>query len=297
MTLFSGLSAFPLTPTDATGCLKPDLLERHLDRLQASGVDSVGLLGSTGSYAYLSHEERKRTVRVAADVLSGNTPLIVSVGALRTDQAEDLAQDAAAAGAMGLLLAPMSYQALTDDEVFLHFKAVSEAGGLPLCIYNNPGTTHFTFRHDLIARLSRLSNVAAVKMPLPANGDFAGELADLRSITSHGFSIGYSGDWGASTALLSGADCWFSVVAGLLPEPALALTRAACAGDHDRTAQLDQGFTKFWDLFRKYGSFRVMYVIANLLDQENLAPLPPVRPLPEQVVDEVQGALTQLRGL
>ena len=39
----------------------------------------------------------------------------------------------------------MSYTPLTDAEVFQHFRAVARAGGLPLCIYNNPGTTHFTF--------------------------------------------------------------------------------------------------------------------------------------------------------
>ncbi len=92
MTLFSGLSAFPLTPTDNYGQLMPDLLAQNLERLSLAGVDSVGLLGSTGSYAYLSPEERKRTVRAAADALGGRVPLIVGVGALRTDEAEGCCQ-------------------------------------------------------------------------------------------------------------------------------------------------------------------------------------------------------------
>jgi 4-hydroxy-tetrahydrodipicolinate synthase len=296
MTFFTGLSAFPLTPTDERGCLKPDILLRHLDRIQSAGVDSIGLLGSTGSYAYLSHEERKRTVRVAADFLRGRTPMIVGVGSLRTDWAVDLARDAAAAGADGLLLAPMSYQKLGEDEVYVHFKAVAEAGGLPLCIYNNPGTTNFTFSHKLIARLSCLPNVAAVKMPLPADGDYEGELAALRSAAPASFSIGYSGDWGACAALLSGADCWFSVIAGLLPEPALALARAARAGDIDRAVSIDRAFAPLWNLFRRFGSFRVMFTIANLLDQAALKPLRPVAPLAEQAIGEVRDALDHLHG-
>lgn len=294
MTLFAGLSAFPLTPVDMQGRLKPDLLGRHLDRIRLAGADSIGLLGSTGGYAYLSHEERKRTVRAAAECLRGRMPLVVGVGALRTDQAEDLARDAAAAGADGLLLAPMSYQKLTEDEVYRHFKAVAKAGGLPLCIYNNPGTTNFTFSHNLIARLSRLPEVEAVKMPLPADGDFKGEVAALRALTPEDFSIGYSGDWGACGALLAGADCWFSVIAGLLPGPALALTRAARAGDAARAARIDRAFTAFWDLFRTFGSFRVMFAIANLLDREPLAPLPPVMPLAGQAIDAVGEALDHL---
>lgn len=155
MALFSGLSAFPLTPTDSHGRLMPDVLVQYLERLSLAGMHSIGLLGSTGSYAYLAPEERKRTVRVAADTLGGRVPLIVGVGALRTDEAQYLASDAAEAGADGLLLAPISYQKLTEDEVYQHFEAVAASGGLPLCIYNNPGTTNFDFSPDLIARLSR----------------------------------------------------------------------------------------------------------------------------------------------
>ena len=236
MTLFTGLSAFPLTPTDDEGQLKPELLQRFLERIVAAGADSIGLLGSTGGYAYLTPEERKRTLRAAVDCVAGRTPLIVGVGALTTDVAENLARDARQAGADGLLLAPMSYQPLTDDEVFRHFEAVAAAGELPLCIYNNPGTTKFTFSPDLIARLAELPNVAAVKMPLPADSDYAGEMRRLRAMTPDGFAMGYSGDWGAKDALLAGGDCWYSVVAGLLPEPALALTRAAQAGKRARSS-------------------------------------------------------------
>lgn len=51
MTLFTGLSAFPLTPTDREGRLMPDVFERHLERIVQAGLASVGLFGSTGSHA------------------------------------------------------------------------------------------------------------------------------------------------------------------------------------------------------------------------------------------------------
>ena len=296
MALFTGLSAFPLTPTDQEGRLQTDVLERHLERIVSASPASIGLLGSTGSYAYLSIKERKETVRVAAQALQGRTPLIVGVGALRTDEAVELAKDAAKAGAQGLLLAPMSYQKLTDEEVYWHFEAVAAAGGLPLCIYNNPGTTNFMFGHSLIARLSKLPNIEAIKMPLPADGDFAGELSALRSLTPDNFSVGYSGDWGASSALLAGADAWFSVVAGLLPNAAAHLTRAAIAGDVQRASRLDQAFDPLWTLFKEFGSFRVMYSIADHLDGDGIAPLRPVRPLDLKASERVREALAALEA-
>nr|WP_246547649.1 dihydrodipicolinate synthase family protein [Ancylobacter defluvii] len=292
--MFRGLSGFSLTPTDAEGRVQADLLGRLLQRIQAAGVDSLGLLGSTGGYAYLALAERQRAVRAAVEAVGGQMPIIVGVGALRTDEALALARDARKAGADGLLLAPVSYTPLTQEEAFQHIAAVAEAGELPLCIYNNPGTTKFIFGEDLIARLALVPNIAAIKMPLPADGDFAGELARLRARTPDGFAIGYSGDWGAAEALLAGGDAWYSVVAGLLPVPALKLLRAAQAGDAAEVRRLDAAFQPLWHLFREFGSFRVMYVIAELLGLCQLEPPRPILPLAGEVRPRVEAALQGL---
>lgn len=292
--LFTGLSAFPLTPTDADGRLMPDVLRVLLTRIRDAGADSIGLLGSTGGYAYLSSAERRHALRVAVDCVGGTIPIIVGVGALRTDEAQALARDAKAAGADGLLLAPMSYAPLTDEEVFRHFEAVAQAGDLPLCVYNNPTTTKFTFSPALLARLAEVPNVSAAKMPFPAGGDVEAELATLRAALPERFAIGYSGDFGAGAALLAGADAWYSVVAGLLPGPALALTRAAQAGDRETTARLDAAFAPLWSLFRAHGGFRVMYTMADLLGLARLEPPRPVLPLSDAVRHEVEAALARL---
>lgn len=294
--MLEGLSAFPPTPTNAEGTVQAEALSRLIDRLATAGVDSIGLLGSTGGYAFLSREERRRAVEIAREAVAGRTPLIVGVGALRTDAAEALARDAQRAGADGLLLAPVSYTPLNEAEVYQHFVAVAGASDLPIVIYNNPGTTKFTFSPDLIGRLSALPTVAAVKMPLPAEGDFAGEIADLRRRTPENFSIGYSGDWGAAHALLAGADAFYSVAAGLLPKPALALTRAAIAGDADEAHRLDAAFDPLWSLFKEFGSFRVMYAIGAELDLFHAAPPRPVLPIPDEARQRLSAALEALAG-
>ena len=279
MTIFHGLSAFPITPTDEDGNVDTAALSGLVDRLSAAGVDSIGLLGSTGGYAYLARDQRRRAIDAAAKTVGGRTKLIVGVGALRTDTAQSLARDAENAGADGLLLAPVSYTPLTEEEVYRHFVAVADATTLPLCIYNNPGTTHFTFSPALLARLATVANIRAVKMPLPASADFAGETDQLRDAAPKGFAVGYSGDWGAADALLAGADAWYSVVGGLLPGPALRLTRAAQAGDVVETRRLDALFQPLWSLFKQFGSIRVMYAAANELALTAAAPPLPILPL------------------
>ncbi|WP_414141420.1 dihydrodipicolinate synthase family protein [Rhizobium sp. BR 249] len=292
---FHGLSAFPPTPADPGGRVDTEGLGRLLERLCEAGVASIGLLGSTGIYAYLTREERLRAVKAAVECVKGRVPLVVGAGALRTDHAVDLARDAEAAGADALLLAPVSYTPLTQEEAYQHFLAVAKATGLPLCIYNNPGTTHFTFSRELLQRLSDMETIKAVKMPLPVDGDLRGELALLREKTD--LAIGYSGDWGAAEALSSGADAWYSVIGGLLSRTALALTRAAMAGNDGEARRLDGLLQPLWDLFKAYGSIRVIYMLAgHFLDvrAELPRPLLPLGPADRQRVLDAARPLIEL---
>lgn len=293
--MFQGLSAFPITPTDAQGRVDTQAHALLLERLCAAGVDSIGLLGSTGIYAYLTREERQRAVAAAVTCVARRVPVIAGVGALRTDQAQDLARDAEIAGADALLLAPVSYTPLTQAECFEHVRAVAAVTRLPICIYNNPGTTHFTFSRDLFERLAGIETIRAVKMPLPADGGYAGEIAELRRRTP--FSIGYSGDWGAAPALLAGADTWYSVVAGMLPRVALSLVRAAQKKDASAVARIDNQLQPLWETFKAYGSLRVMYVLQDELGL-GAASLPrPLLPLQGAEREAVVKALKPLRTL
>lgn len=294
---FHGLSSFPLTPADADGRVDTDGLEGLIERLDAADVDSVGLLGSTGSYVFLSREERRRAVEAAASVLKGRRTLMVGVGALRTSDAVALAKDAEAAGADALLLAPVSYTPLTQEEAYHHFAAVASSTALPLCIYNNPGTTKFNFSDDLLVRLAYMPNIRAVKMPLPADMDYAAELARLRPKLGDDFAIGYSGDWGCADATLAGGDAWYSVIGGLLPVPALQLMRAAQSGDSAETKRIDACFQPLWTLFKEFGSFRVVYAAANMMSLTPLQPPLPIMPLTSSDCERIGQALATLAEL
>lgn len=294
---FHGLSAFPLTPADENGCVDVEALSRLVERLDAAQVDSVGLLGSTGSYAYLSRAERLRAVQAAAECLKGTRTLMVGVGALRTDEAMALAMDAESAGADALLLAPVSYTPLMQEEAYHHFAAVAGATALPLCIYNNPSTTHFTFSDELLVRLAYIPHILSVKMPLAANMEFKPELERLRPRLGDDFAIGYSGDWGCADAVMQGADAWYSVIGGLLPVPSLRLLRAAQAKDAAEVQRLQSYFEPLWGLFREFGSYRVVYAAANLLSLTHRQPPLPVMPLSISDTQRVEDALAKLAEL
>ena len=275
--IFTGLSAFPLTP------LKSDQIDeraftRLIERLATAGVDSITALGSTGSYAYLAHEERARVARLAVEY-AGSTPVFVGVGDLRTSRILSHVESAEAAGAAGVLLAPMTYQPLTADDVFQLFRTVTESTDLPVIVYDNPGTTHFTFTTDLYARIAELPGIASIKIPgVPADpAEAARHVSAIRAVVPEHVTVGVSGDAFAATGLNAGCDAWYSVIGGTLPDPALAITRAAQAGDAAAAVAESERLEPLWQLFSEFGgSLRVTAAIAEHLGlaQQQCLPLP-----------------------
>ncbi|MGY4570185.1 dihydrodipicolinate synthase family protein [Bradyrhizobium pachyrhizi] len=294
MISLKGLSAFPITPSNRDGRVDAGALRALLDPLIAAKVDSVGLLGSTGSYPYFSRDERRRAVQAATALADGNTPILVGIGALRTDDAVRLAQDARDAGATAGLLAAVSYTPLTDDEVFEHFQTVARESGLPICIYDNPGTTHFQFTPALIGRLSLVEGIVAVKSPALDASTVAGHLRELRAVVPDGVALGYSADWNCTEALLAGGDTWYSVLAGIFPKVCVDIVRAATSGDAARARELNARLQPIWDLFRTYSSLRVVYALANLRGVCTAEPPRPILPLPADAQRRVKETLAAM---
>ena len=263
--MFTGLSAFPLTP------LRDDIVDRPafeglIARLVSAGVDSITALGSTGSYAYLDRDERRQVAQVAV-AAAGTVPVIVGIGALRTSHVQALAEDAQAAGAAGVLLAPLTYQKHTDDDVYGLYEDVTAGLSVPLVVYDNPGTTHFTFSDELYARIAELPNVASIKIPaIPADpAAAAARVAELRSRVPEHVTVGISGDSAAQTGLSAGCDVWYSVIGGTLPQLATSIADPALAGQTLAAKAASDRCQPLWDAFAVHGSLRVAAAIAEHL--------------------------------
>lgn len=294
--MFTGLSAFPLTPVTGNGVDEQGFIN-ILTRLTAARVDSIGILGSTGSYAYLTREQRKRIATLAKQH-AGDIPMMVCVGAVSTDAILHLADDAQAAGANALLLPAVSYQTLRDDEVFSLFETVTRHVSVPVCIYDNPGTTHFTFTDELHGRLSSLEGVRSVKIPgVPVSPEAATErVAALRQQLRPDVTIGISGDAYAGLGLNAGCEVWYSVCGGLFPQTAKQITDAAAAQDHVRVTALTARLEPLWALFRKHGgSIRVIAAAAGVLELTDTDCLPrPLQPLSAADIADIVHVISKL---
>ncbi|NUL43911.1 dihydrodipicolinate synthase family protein [Cellulosimicrobium funkei] len=274
---FTGLSAFPLTPLHHDELDEPAFIGL-VERLATAGVDSITALGSTGSYAYLDGDERARVAR-AAVAHAGDVPVFVGIGATRTSQVLEHAEAAQEAGAAGLLLAPVSYQPLTEDDVFELFRTVTSHASVPVIVYDNPRTTRFTFTTELYSRIAALEGIASIKVPgVPADQEAArAHIQQIRDALPPEVTIGVSGDPHAADGLLAGCDAWYSVIAGTLPEAALRIVRAVRQGSPTQARAESQRLAPLWELFARHGGgIRVMAAVAEQLGlaQESSLPLP-----------------------
>ncbi len=277
---FTGLSAFPLTPFNGFGVDEKSFIN-IMNRLTTARVNSIGVLGSTGSYAYLNRNEREYVTKLAIDNSNG-TPVMVGVGAVNTRDVLLLTEYAQKAGASAVMLAPVSYQKLNDGEVFSLYEQVSKCLSIPLCVYDNPGTTNFVFTDELHARIAQLPFVRSIKIP-PIPTDFStakARVSTLRErIPSH-VSIGISGDWCGLDGLRVGCDVWYTAIGGTLPKPFMEIVKAAQSQNFTLAQELERKLLPLLNLIKKNGSIRVTAETAKILGIVDYFCLPsPLKPI------------------
>ena len=129
----------------------------------AEGTNGLVPVGTTGESPTLSHDEHKRVVEWCVDEAKGRVPVVAGSGSNSTDEAIDLSRHAEQAGADAVLVVTPYYNKPTQEGLYQHFKAIDEAIGIPILIYNIPGRSVIDMSVDTMKRLFELKNIAGVK--------------------------------------------------------------------------------------------------------------------------------------
>jgi 4-hydroxy-tetrahydrodipicolinate synthase len=180
-----------------------DKLERFAGYLLGRGVHGLIPLGSTGEYYALDAAERERVLRVTLEAAAGRAPVVAGTNAGSTRDVIAFSRQAEQLGCAGVMLAPPYYSLPRLDELFGHFKAVNNAIGIPIMLYNYPGRTGVDMPPDFIERLAGLKNVRYVKestgeMPritelLRRCGDRLGVFCGCDTVSLESFVVGAIG--------------------------------------------------------------------------------------------------------
>ena len=129
----------------------------------AEGTSGLVPVGTTGESPTLSHEEHKHVVEWCIDQAKGRVPVVAGAGSNATREAIDLAQHAEKAGADAVLVVTPYYNKPTQEGLYQHFKAINDAIGIPIIIYNIPARSVIDMSVETMKRLYELKNIAGVK--------------------------------------------------------------------------------------------------------------------------------------
>lgn len=231
--MFRGVFPAIITPFKEDGSLDEEGLRRNIEYLQKSGIAGIVPCGTTGESATLTFEEHKRVVEIAVDC--AKVPVIAGTGSNNTREAIELTRHAAEAGADAALLITPYYNKPNDRGMFEHFKTIAEKCDIPIVLYNVPKRTGIDLKPDMVARLSKIKNIKAVK---EASGS-PGQVAQIIEQTRVGeFSV-LSGDDDLTLPLMAlGASGVVSVVANVAPRKTVAMVDAMLSGNLEAARKL-----------------------------------------------------------
>ena len=236
---------------------------------------------------------------------------MAGVGALRTYDVLKNVEAVQQAGVNAVLLAPVSYQVLNEEEVYGLYEAVSREVSVPICVYENPRVTNFTFSDDLYRRIGKLPNIGAIKIPgTPfakssskgispsgvSNSEGARRLSSLREIVPAHIAIGVSGDSFGAAGMTEGCDLWLSVIGGIFPRTVMRIIDAAKSGNAVDAQAQSQALSGIWSMFaRNGGGLRVVAAAAEILGYCETPSLPaPFLPIDKEEYSELEHIITKL---
>ncbi|OJA35889.1 dihydrodipicolinate synthase family protein [Burkholderia ubonensis] len=233
--LLQGIIAYPVTPFSADGDVDLKALDALIDRLVADGVHGIAPLGSTGESAYLSDAEWEAVADTSIRAVRKRVPTVVGISDLTTAGAVRRARFAEQAGADAVMVLPVSYWKLGNDEIVGHYRAIGDAIGIPVMLYNNPATSGVDMSPELIATICRtVDNVTMVK---ESTGDIM-RMHRLAQLSDGAIPFYNGSNPMALAALAAGAAGWCTAAPNLNARLPLALVEAVRTGDLARAREV-----------------------------------------------------------
>jgi 4-hydroxy-tetrahydrodipicolinate synthase len=205
----------------------------------SNGTHGLVPVGTTGESPTLSHEEHRKVIAACIAEAKGKVPVIAGAGSNNTQEAIELASFAESAGADGLLIVTPYYNKPSQEGLYRHFKAVNDAVGIPIIIYNIPPRSVIDMSIDTMKRLYELKNIAGVK---DATGNVA-RIALQRQALGPDF-IQLSGeDMTALAVMAHGGHGCISVTSNVAPRQCSQMQEACLAGDFASALKLQDLLT------------------------------------------------------
>jgi len=229
--MFKGSFVALATPF-RNGLIDEDALRALLDFHLANGTHGIVPCGTTGEAATMSHEEHKRVLSLVVSHVNHRIPVICGAGSNSTSEAIELALHAKKIGGDGALVVTPYYNKPPQEGLYRHYEAIASKADIPIVIYNVPSRTGICIQPETVARLSRLSNIVAIK-------EASGSLDQVSAILKMCDITVLSGEDTLTVPMMTlGAKGVISVTANVVPDLMAQMVDAALAGDFKKAEKI-----------------------------------------------------------
>lgn len=212
-TKLHGVLVALVTPMKADGSIDLNTLARHVETMIAAGIHGLVPLGSTGEFYALTVEERRAVLKTTLEIARGRVPVVPGTNAGSTREVVALSREAEELGCDGVMLAAPYYSLPRPAELRAHIKAVNDAIGIPIMLYNYPGRTGVDMTPEFIEQLLELPRVRYVK---ESTGEI-GRISTLLRRCGDRLGVFCGADTVAFESLALGAVGWVGGVANVVP--------------------------------------------------------------------------------
>src|SRR5262245_45362781 len=247
-----------------------DLVEWQI----AEGTNGLVPVGTTGESPTLSHDEHKQVVEWCIDQAKGRVPVVAGAGSNSTREAIELAKHAEEAGADAVLVVTPYYNKPTQEGLYQHFKAINDAIGIPIIMYNIPARSVIDMSVDTMKRLYELKNIAGVK---DATANVV-RVSQQRAAIGEGFNQLSGEDASAIGFMAHGGHGCISVTSNVAPRLCAEFQDACLKGDYGTALKLqDKLMPLHTALFLETSPAPVKYALSVLGKCADTVRLPMVR--------------------
>ncbi|MDH4182545.1 MAG: dihydrodipicolinate synthase family protein [Betaproteobacteria bacterium] len=290
---FRGVFPYLVSPIGDDGRVDEPVLTRLVNDLIAAGVHGLTPLGSTGEFAYLDREQRRRVVEVVVQATRGRVPVVAGVAATTIKDAVEQVRACERLGADGILAVLEAYFPINDDGVVSYFSAIANATALPVVLYTNPQFQRSDLTLPAIERLARIDNIRYLK---DASSD-TGRLLSIINAVGDDMRIFSASAHIPACVMLIGGVGWMAGPACVVPRQSVRLYELCRDGDWQQAMALQRGL---WRMNRAFAKYNLAACIKGALELQGYAvgaPMPPQAPLSEAGRAEIRQLLADLGAL
>jgi 4-hydroxy-tetrahydrodipicolinate synthase len=290
MTDFHGVFPYLVSPVDASGRIRSDVLARLCDDLIKSGVHGLTPLGSTGEFAYLDNAQRAEVVRTTIEATGGRVPVVAGVASTSTLDAVAQAKACQKLGADGILAILEAYFPLQDAQVESYFRAIADAVDIPVVIYTNPNFQRSDLTLDVIARLATHPRIGYLKDASTNTG----RLLSIMNRCGDGIKVFSASAHIPAAVMLIGGVGWMAGPACLIPRQSVELYNLCRASCWDDALVLQR---RLWRMNEAFARYNLAACIKAGLAIQGYDVGDPIAPQPALTADEREAVDAVLRDL